>query len=1148
MMVVLVSQCEKNALKKTRRVLDAFANRIGDNTWQTLITEDGLLTVKKMLRQTASKSTAVSCHWIRSRSRSQLLWIVGNKRQFNAEGYVPVNRTEQSLNSDGDASEWKLLPLIKSMTALAALLHDWGKATKLFQYKLNPKSEHRFKGDPLRHEWMSTLLFCALVKTGDEPENDQSWLASLINQQLDELKLKSFIKQLHQQSNPINELPDAATILVWLILSHHRLPLPKVPNHYADQTNNANPKQLLSKISAQWGYENHRDEADFLQRIEDCFVFPEGLLSASSVWLQQLSFWAKHLQQNLPLLSAALADGSWRSIAHHARLCLMLGDHYYSSQDQDASWNSVVNLYANTGRNEQNQLQLKQKLDEHLVKVAEVAVRTAKRLPYFESEPPIAQEVDQLKPPKNPAKHIKDNYGWQDKAVTKIKQYRQETEDKIQGYFTVNMASTGKGKTLANAKIMQVLSEDQESLRFILALGLRTLTLQTGDEYRNRIGLSKEQLAVLIGSRAVLELHQGATNSVHYKDDQESAFDETGSESEESLLDQQEEIDWGSEDESWQNLLPEDELTTVLTKPKDRALLYAPVLACTIDHIIAATETKRGGRYILPCLRLMSSDLVIDEVDDFVGEDLVAIGRLIHLAGMLGRKVMISSATLPPDLALSFFAAYQQGWRIYAASRDANSQIGCAWVDEFTTQVLTVSQNEQAAHHYQSLHQAFIEYRINKIQGQPAKRKAEVFSLPPPQDVELREGQYFRSIQQAILGKHQYHHTLDSETGKRVSFGVVRSANISPCIALTKFLLEIEWPDEVDVRVMAYHSQQVLLLRHEQEQHLDAVLKRKEKAGEVPDAFQNTVIRQHLDSSFSPNMIFILVATPVEEVGRDHDFDWAVIEPSSYRSIIQLAGRVRRHRDALLDFRNPNIALLQYNWKAYQGREHPLFNRPGYESEAIQLLSANLCDLVDEKQLLKSVDAIPRIKKNTPLAQTERLADLEHFVTAHTLNCAYLLGEKAATPVPKKPSRSKRTVADPTTNPKVLWGYTLDTWWMTGLPQHFNRFRKSEPNLKLFLVVDRRGRQSFQLYDQRSGWVLTEEMLGIKHVPINKIAEQRLWLSRDYVSLVEQLAERLGLDSIKVSQRFGEISLNYHDESSRYEYNDQLGLVKVKNS
>ncbi|WBA07599.1 hypothetical protein N8M53_06895 [Salinivibrio kushneri] len=73
MMVTFISQCEKKALKKTRRVLDAFANRIGDNTWQTLITEDGLNTVRKMLSKTASRSTAVSCHWIRSHSRSQLL-------------------------------------------------------------------------------------------------------------------------------------------------------------------------------------------------------------------------------------------------------------------------------------------------------------------------------------------------------------------------------------------------------------------------------------------------------------------------------------------------------------------------------------------------------------------------------------------------------------------------------------------------------------------------------------------------------------------------------------------------------------------------------------------------------------------------------------------------------------------------------------------------------------------------------------------------------------------------------------------------------------------------------------------------------------------------------------------------------------------
>jgi CRISPR-associated endonuclease/helicase Cas3 len=100
MMVTFVSECEKKALNRTRRVLDAFANRIGSRTWQTIITEEGLRAVKKLLRKTATKNTAVSCHWIRSRSRSELLWIVGNRDKFNAQGIVPVNYTDEDLIMD----------------------------------------------------------------------------------------------------------------------------------------------------------------------------------------------------------------------------------------------------------------------------------------------------------------------------------------------------------------------------------------------------------------------------------------------------------------------------------------------------------------------------------------------------------------------------------------------------------------------------------------------------------------------------------------------------------------------------------------------------------------------------------------------------------------------------------------------------------------------------------------------------------------------------------------------------------------------------------------------------------------------------------------------------------------------------------------
>ncbi len=1135
MMVTFVSQCEKNSLKKTRRVLDAFANRIGDNTWQTLITEDGLQAVKKMLRQTASKNTAVSCHWIRSRSRTQLLWVVGNKKKFNAEGYVPVNRTEKDLLSNDHGDNWKYLPLIKSLSALAALLHDWGKASQLFQDKLHT-GKSVTKGDPVRHEWVSCLLFNAYVKSSDDQTvnqtSDQAWLENIVAGRFDETLLTA--TALAQDAKPLTGLPHAASLLIWLIVSHHRLPLPKEAEDCRVQrgTANADLQVLLQRIGQHWGYENRADEDKYQKYVERCFTFPEGLISSSESWLKQLKFWAAQLQQQLTLLDAAMADGSWRVILHHARLCLMLGDHFYSSQDKDKNWNSSLNLYANTQKDKLNGCtRLKQKLDEHLVSVSDVAVRAARLLPAFETEPLIVTGLDEL----NPKPDTPDRFKWQDEAVKKIQKWRSENESEHSGFFVVNMASTGCGKTLANAKIMRALSDDGDSLRFILALGLRTLTLQTGDEYRQRVGLDDSQLAVLIGSKAVAELHNETIVDKELKDD--SYFEATGSESEDTLLDDQDEL-------SWQGILPEEELTTVLTCEKDRKLLYAPVLACTIDHIMSATETKRGGRYILPCLRLMSSDLVIDEVDDFTEDDLIAIGRLIHLAGMLGRKVMISSATILPDMALGFFDVYQQGWLLFAASRGISNSVGCAWIDENkkAIQVKSISSREQACEIYQKYHSDFIVKRVKELKLAPAKRKANIVACPYDPALGDKQPQYFSHIQQEIIHKHRQHHSMDEKTGVKVSFGVVRVANIQPCVELTQYLLDAHWPESIDVRCMAYHSQQVLLLRHAQEQHLDQVLKRNEKEGEQPLAFSDPVIRNHLDQTTAKHLIFILIATPVEEVGRDHDFDWAVVEPSSYRSIVQLGGRVRRHR--LEPVEQANIGLLQYNWKGYEGKAERVFNRPGYETDQeTQLAHHDLTQLVDEQQLLKTVDAIPRIQKPESLDPKNSLADLEHFATARTLGSSSLF--KSVSTKTAKSRRARRAAATATTGCESLQGYTADYWWLTALPQYFKCFRNSAPTVKLHLLIDEGECAFYQRDDQAGCYQKIESVLGIKHQPLTAVQEEKLWLPRDYSALINARTKE-PFNTYQTSLRYGEISFIDQGDLNQYHYNDQLGLVRVK--
>lgn len=1127
MMVTFVSQCEKNALKKTRRVLDAFADRIGDNTWQTVITEEGLQAVKKLLRKTASKNTAVSCHWIRSRSRSELVWVVGKRDKFNDQGNVPVNSTFRNLLHNHIESDWHYLPLIKALTALASLLHDWGKASALFQLKLAPNNKQGFKGDPIRHEWISCLLLNALIQQYvDDKEEDNGWLKALARGEIQEELLKKVAAK--NTDNPFRGLPPIAKLLAWLIVSHHRLPLPLgSPSELRKEWQGVSADTIdvtLNRISKEWGYENRYDEEEYQSRVKHCFSFPNGLISASTPWINQIKKWALRLHACEAQSKQALTDGSYRVVLHHSRLCLMLGDHFYSSQDADKKWQNSLGLYANTDRVTKA---YKQKLDEHLVGVASNALRTAHLLPAFETEPPLAQDITSLKKPSPAA------FRWQDKAVEKIKKWQLNAPKQKHGFFIVNMASTGCGKTYANAKVMRTLSADGNSLRYILALGLRTLTLQTGDEYRDRVGLDNSELAVLIGSRAVMELHQQIT-----QDEKEESFENSGSLSKEKLLD---------EDIDYDCAIPEEGLATVLTCERDRKFLYAPVLTCTIDHMMAATETKRGGRYILPSLRLMSSDLVIDEIDDFTGNDLIAIGRLIHLAGMLGRKVMISSATIPPDLAEGYFKAYRDGWLLFCKTRNASTSIACAWIDEFSTQVSTNNEYElpKSILTYRRSHSDFISRRIKKLQHVSVKRKADISTCQfifrennvdknAEAVANTKQKSYFNVIAQNALEKHMRHSCIDAATGLLVSFGVVRMANISPCLDLTKHLLNCEWPEDTEVRVMAYHSQQVLLMRSEQERHLDQVLKRKERAGSPPEAFSNIVVREHLTaikkkSRGASNLLFILVATPVEEVGRDHDFDWAVIEPSSYRSIIQLAGRVRRHRAG--EITDSNISLLQYNWKSVKNNRKEnirVFIYPGFESY-FRLKSHNLSELLDESAIGEKLDAIPRIQKPphinadyiSNLTYANSLAELEHADTWRLLSNYKERG------------------------PSTLQGYLNETWFLTALPQHLCAFRQSEPSLKVYLVYDEPSDSyKFCEKDEKGYTINRENILGIRRGVLSDLAMSRLWLKRDFECSVEMLAQQQETSRRTVSLRYGELSFRHH-VNTQYEYNDQLGMVRV---
>lgn len=172
MNIMLVAQCSKRALVETRRILDQFAERRGDRTWQTAITLEGLNTLRRLLRKTARRNTAVACHWIKGANQTELLWIVGNPRCFNRQGAVPTNVTQRDILRQQDEDQWRSAECISLLAAIAGLFHDFGKANALFQQGLCGQA----KGyQPYRHEWVSLRLFCAWV--GER--SDREWLAAL---------------------------------------------------------------------------------------------------------------------------------------------------------------------------------------------------------------------------------------------------------------------------------------------------------------------------------------------------------------------------------------------------------------------------------------------------------------------------------------------------------------------------------------------------------------------------------------------------------------------------------------------------------------------------------------------------------------------------------------------------------------------------------------------------------------------------------------------------------------------------------------------------------------------------------------------------------------------------------------------------------
>ena len=1179
MNILLICECDKRALTETRRILDQFAERRGERTWQTPITKEGLDTLRRLLRKTARKNTAVACHWIRGLDHSELLWVVGDARRFNAQGAVPTHTTQRNVLRAQDENDWHHLPAISVLTALAALLHDLGKATQAFQDRLhNPAARER---NHYRHEWVSVRLFQAFVGTDD----DAGWLQRLATASdadvdaaafealwldkstrlfCDGLSDAGFSDKQKAERNPFKVLPPLAQAVAWLVLTHHRLPCKPVKNEatasdeaqedggFAWRRFGAKPKflnrihldGLLEQVNADW---NEPRESPSPTNLSAYWAFPHGLPVGNPAWRKQAARFARKLQALPPGTFGAL----WPAdpfVAHVARLCLMLADHHYSSlglqkpeqtssplRDQPVPERTAylqphAKLHANTTSNAAGKKVCNQTLDEHLLGVQAHASVIARALPSLvRSLPALPHHKSLMKRTSNV------RFQWQNKATDLAASVRQRAAQ--QGAFIVNMASTGCGKTLGNARIMNALADPKLGLRCAFAMGLRTLTLQTGRSFQNDLGLDDSQLAIKVGGAASRDLF------AYY----EAQAEATGSASSQALLDEGGQVLFEGDD---QHPL----LMRLTSDMQTRSLLAAPLLVCTIDHLTPATESLRGGRQIAPMLRLMTGDLVLDEPDDFDMADLPALTRLVHWAGLLGSRVLLSSATLPPALVEGLYRAYRDGRTHYQRHRserpDEPLKLCCLWVDEFAqTHADCASAND-----FRTAHAEFVRRRCAALAKAEVRRRAELVPLPSDWqglDKATRRESFAYFVLQHAWRLHQdtQNHSIAPATGKHVSFGLIRMANIDPLFDVALAMFHLGAPAaNVRIHLCVYHSQFPLLTRSGIEHELDSVLHRRiDKSaanGDKDPALQRPAVRALLALYPEQHHLFVVLGSPVTEVGRDHDYDWAVVEPSSMRSLIQLAGRVRRHRAGAVE--RTNMAVLDSNLRSLEQKntEDAVYCKPGFEMKRVQspkglqptdlrdsathfhLQSHSLAELLPELTAQGgAIDAQARIAPRDKLQPKALWVDLEHARMSDTM-------------LPREASSRFFT---PVARDATLHWSAPGSVWLTGLLPQYQRFRYDpQPRVDVALLPDEDA-EALILHRVDDGAGPREKLFVpiqslVTPVPDSEVRGERItaWMQLDLIQALQQWAEHHDQPLRRSAEKVATASLPDQQEGWRW--------------
>jgi|GEM_PF-1348967 len=908
--VIAICRSAKKSRMRVAKVLDRYFWRIGDRTWRGKATNACLDRVSRELRKSAKRNTAVVIHEIRSSHDSRLPIIrIGSRFAFSDEGLVPVASNPAEYKRKVD--EFDTESAVKAAVCIAALFHDLGKATVLFQEKLrNAIKGGKPAADSVRHEVFSAAVWDKIFGDAEDAALADK-LISMTPEDVDAACSQVIPELVALSGTPNSELSFSflafegrlTHLIGMLIMTHHRLP--------------DGDTDLLTPLASRHAH----------NQASHCLFTKLAIAPGQPFWYE--AWWLEAIVRSANNLNN---DGGLFFSDIVVRASLMLADHLGSFQ-KERSATCPEHLANTTRRDGDVEFSVADSLSKHVSRVYRNSKRTLEiYYRYRDAFPGI--DVAQL--PVNiayPRPSSDERFAWQYYAAEKATQICETSEG---GFFACLVAGTGSGKTraaptiLANAAMADVRSE-RRYFRVNLALGLRVLATQSAHEYTTDLGFSAQDVAVLVGQIPLEFSRAGEESSSSSSDGSESLMKLPDWLQVEQASGAVPDIGDPREDE-WLRTLSMDterglpaicELVLDAAGKRNtngRRLITPPVLVGTIDHFMGVAAPL-NSRFLIQSIRIATSDLIIDEIDQFNGEDVAAIGRLIYQSGSMGRRVVIMSATLTLDITEALYSAYKAGWAVYSCAHGVRDHVNILVTGD---SVASCSTNGNGG----ELPEVFGKSRDRILQELCDRPVARSSSILPPCDT------WDELVSQIDHGCSRLHDlnavSVKPSSGKeyKVSVGLVRLTRISHTAGIAAQLPS----GDIDGRLrvtLCLHSQFPRLHRGWIETRLRRALTRK---GIEPDTGVTELCRSEglfrkADEIDVTDIEIVVITSPVIETGNDLDFDWAILDPVSVRSIIQSAGRVWRHRLALRPCLN--VLILGRSVVAMEGGK---IRNPGIET------------------------------------------------------------------------------------------------------------------------------------------------------------------------------------------------------------------------